>query len=712
MSATDLPASLIQQIEAAIAERGPGRKVGREIPFVCPAHDDQDPSARWNPDKHTWYCDVCGKKDRGWYGALNLARLLGIDLPERPRADQAAATAPAPRVVRTFTYHNADGTPAYCVDRVEPGPNGRSKVFKQRLPHVAAGDFRNYGLDGTPPLLYRLPELLAADPAAPVLIPEGEKHVDLLRSWGHTATCNTGGAGKFRPDDAERLRGRTIVILADHDDAGRRHADQVGALCRGIATEIRELRLPGLDAKGDVVDWHAAGGTPEQFADLLATAPLWVPPADADLAARVAELEARLAATGDLSCPERLVAAEGTIEDLRGQLAVVRAERDDAKATIRALRAAIANDRLGPERFTAIAAAFATGAAPDHIIKEVGVDRGTGEVLTEAVPLRDESGAVKTYIGHGADAPGLAAAAGRSPSATSRDLRKLDAAGVIALDVRRQRTETGDIRTETWIRWQRPEETDPQEAPTVADLLATIATAGRPDDGPRHGDAERFKSTAAAAACPQCGSERVTIVCHSCHRETPAPTLQDGESAATGHAGSLETDPPPSIGTLHLQDGESGPPPSRLAAATVRVVRRRQHLRAMSPAVPEFRGRPQCQAPGCAEFAADGSAYCVGHTAWSWADQDDAAPPPAAPEASTATAPIPSDEELDDGLPFAPAAPACPSCGRPVGDDGACWPCDDRPCVNCGASTQHATRPRCLLCDLAAERARDSHAAD
>jgi hypothetical protein len=32
---------------------------------------------------------------------------------------------------------------------------------------------------------------------------------------------------------------------------------------------VRVLELPGLDAKGDVVDWAAAGGTPEQFHALV-----------------------------------------------------------------------------------------------------------------------------------------------------------------------------------------------------------------------------------------------------------------------------------------------------------------------------------------------------------------------------------------------------------------------------------------------------------
>ena len=55
-------------LEAAIWSRQ-GRKEGREIVFLCPnpTHKDHHPSGRWNPDKRTWYCDVCkvggGEKD-------------------------------------------------------------------------------------------------------------------------------------------------------------------------------------------------------------------------------------------------------------------------------------------------------------------------------------------------------------------------------------------------------------------------------------------------------------------------------------------------------------------------------------------------------------------------------------------------------------------------------------------------------------------------
>ena len=45
-------------------------------------------------------------------------------------------------------------------------------------------------------VLYRLPELLAADPRETVFIVEGEKDADCLAGPGIVVTTNVGGAGK------------------------------------------------------------------------------------------------------------------------------------------------------------------------------------------------------------------------------------------------------------------------------------------------------------------------------------------------------------------------------------------------------------------------------------------------------------------------------------------------------------------------------------
>ena len=125
---------------------------------------------------------------------------------------------------------------------------------------------------------YRLPELVEAIAAdRTVLVVEGEPKVDLLSSWSIAATCNGGGAKKWKPEHSEFLRGADVVLVPDNDDAGWQHIHAVGASLVGIAKRIRVLVLPGLQPKGDIVDWAKAGGTREQLDSRLDGAQEWKP---------------------------------------------------------------------------------------------------------------------------------------------------------------------------------------------------------------------------------------------------------------------------------------------------------------------------------------------------------------------------------------------------------------------------------------------------
>ena len=124
---------------------------------------------------------------------------------------------------------------------------------------------------------YRLPQLLEADPDEVVVICEGEKDCDRLASLGMVATTNAGGAGKWRPELSEFLRGRRVVVILDNDAAGESHGQLVARSLFGIARSVALLRLPGLPPKGDVSDWLDAGGTVEQLHEQFDLAELWTP---------------------------------------------------------------------------------------------------------------------------------------------------------------------------------------------------------------------------------------------------------------------------------------------------------------------------------------------------------------------------------------------------------------------------------------------------
>lgn len=168
---------------------------------------------------------------------------------------------PAPTVVATYDYCDEAGALVFQVLRYEP------KTFRQRRPE---GSGWSWSVKGVRVLPYRLPALLA-NPAATVFVVEGEKDADRLAALGLVATCNAGGAGKWKKEHSEHLRARRVVVLPDNDTAGEKHAQQVERSLRGIAAAVRTLVLPGLPDKGDVSDWLDAGGTVEELLVLAST---------------------------------------------------------------------------------------------------------------------------------------------------------------------------------------------------------------------------------------------------------------------------------------------------------------------------------------------------------------------------------------------------------------------------------------------------------
>jgi putative DNA primase/helicase len=216
-----------------------GRREGGEIRFLCPAHADEHPSARWHPGKRCWHCDVC-KAGGGWW---DLAQRLGLVADGRSAAGDVVGA--------TYPYRDAGGRLLYEVARKVP------KGFACRRPDGAGGWI--WSLGGIGRVLYGLPELAAAvREGRTVFVVEGEKDADALAELGLVATTNPGGAGKWRSEYGEALRGARVVVIPDHDTAGRAHAAAVLQALAGVASEVRLLELPDLPARGDASDWIAA----------------------------------------------------------------------------------------------------------------------------------------------------------------------------------------------------------------------------------------------------------------------------------------------------------------------------------------------------------------------------------------------------------------------------------------------------------------------
>ena len=183
------------------------------------------------------------------------------------------------RVVAEYVYQDANGEPYI---RALKWSSGQRFSQQRREGH----QWRS-GTKGLTPVLYRLPELRSGRGHKTVLIPEGEKDVEALAELGFLATCNIGGAGKWRDRYSVELDGAHVVVLADNDQAGRNHAGQVARSIHPRAASVRVVHFPELPEKGDVSDWIARRRDAGEDDAALVTAlrqrareaPFWHPPA-------------------------------------------------------------------------------------------------------------------------------------------------------------------------------------------------------------------------------------------------------------------------------------------------------------------------------------------------------------------------------------------------------------------------------------------------
>jgi len=186
--------------------------------------------------------------------------------------------------VASYPYTDEAGTLLFEVCRMDP------KDFRQRKPDATAQDGWTWKTAGVRKVLFRLPELIEAVGCGETIhIVEGEKDVLALVAAGFAATCNPGGALKWRDDYNEALRGADVVVIADKDTPGREHAALVARSLHGIAKRIRVVELPDTNGKPvkDAADFFAAGGTAEQLRRLVDAAPDWQPEAASTVAPHV-----------------------------------------------------------------------------------------------------------------------------------------------------------------------------------------------------------------------------------------------------------------------------------------------------------------------------------------------------------------------------------------------------------------------------------------
>ena len=171
---------------------------------------------------------------------------------------------------RVYSYTDENGQELFQVVRLHYKDGKPGKTFRQRMHDPKNPKANRLGYVNTVPAeirdvtLYRLPNVIKAiAEGRPVFVVEGEKDVETLERLGHCATCNPGGAGKWREGYSRRLTGADVIILPDNDSkgndyTGQNHAYDVALKLRGIAKRIRLVDIkeacPELPEKGDISD--------------------------------------------------------------------------------------------------------------------------------------------------------------------------------------------------------------------------------------------------------------------------------------------------------------------------------------------------------------------------------------------------------------------------------------------------------------------------
>ncbi|NXY98213.1 DUF927 domain-containing protein, partial [Streptomyces sp. BR123] len=299
------------------------RPRGDGLDALCPVHDVNSPSlsADWKPPTHdkagrvVFECkggcdrraviDALGLSWADLYDGLSpeaqaKSGARGTSLPRRRTSPEAAPTSapsrtPGKDVAKTrktaqarlkqalaghthtyaettHTYTDADGkvlarvhrhkcTDAACPDK-KKGRRFATSYPDGKNPHPGRklGDWLG---------LYNLPLVAAAiKDGRTIHVTEGEGDADAVTAAGGVGTSHSNGAGSWSSQHTEQLRGAHVVVVADNDLPGYRHAAHVADELHGVAASVRVVRA-AVDLDGaDATDHLQAGHPLDDFEDV------------------------------------------------------------------------------------------------------------------------------------------------------------------------------------------------------------------------------------------------------------------------------------------------------------------------------------------------------------------------------------------------------------------------------------------------------------
>lgn len=241
----------ITAVEEALAQAGCNPVwANGSLTAKCPAHPDRTPSLSIKEGTTQPVVLHC------FAGCTPAAIIQTLNLSWADLCNDKPTPNP---VCDVYDYRDATGQLTYQVLRYA------NKQFRQRQPDHTTGEWI-WNIRGVTPLPYRLPELIEATiNDETIWIVEGEKDVEYMRKAGHTATCNSGGAGKWTDEHSRWLQGANVAIIADRDTPGIQHAETVQTSLATIGV-IAPIYQPATGK--DATDHLLAGHTLDQLTPL------------------------------------------------------------------------------------------------------------------------------------------------------------------------------------------------------------------------------------------------------------------------------------------------------------------------------------------------------------------------------------------------------------------------------------------------------------
>lgn len=274
------------QLEDVLRRLNGVKRSGGGYSARCPAHEDKNASLSVKQGDNGGIVLHChaGCTPEQVVGALGLSMKDLFPDGDRPRQEyrpRPTSREDKGRIAAQYDYTDENGQLLARKTRWETAVDGkRKKTFTWGHPE---GQGFQSGRNGMA-VPYHLPELVKAET---VFLCEGEKDVDNLTAQGLAATCSPDGAGtgsKWRDTYTPYFAGKTVYILQDNDDVGKKFAQYEAEKLSPVAQEVKVLDLtalwPGLPEHGDISDVMEHLGATQALADLLELAdkaPGWEP---------------------------------------------------------------------------------------------------------------------------------------------------------------------------------------------------------------------------------------------------------------------------------------------------------------------------------------------------------------------------------------------------------------------------------------------------